>query len=111
MTCHRKNCQACEHNETRALIRRLTKQMEKKMTEGFARLDASFEGIKGDIDGLKASGAALAEQVATLTEGQDAAVAAGVEAALADFNTQLDAVAGRFEGLDAETPAAEAPEA
>ena len=107
-------CWFGEHRKTRTLIRVWLTQLEDRMTEatnaGFARLDASFEGLSGDIAGLKLAGQALTDQVAQLLAGQDAAVEERVNQVTAEFNERLATVAARFEGLDAETPPADGGE-
>ena len=82
------------------------------MTDAFDRLNASAEGIEGDLAGLKAQLAEVQAALDAALVGVDEAKAEAVRVALADFNTKLDAAASRFESIDAETPAAEpAPEA
>lgn len=97
--------------KTRAVVRQRADKLEEIMTEGFARLDAAATGIQGDLDGLKAANADVQAKLDAALEGVEEGKAEAVRAALADFTTQLNAAADRFEGIDAQTPAVEpAPE-
>lgn len=89
------------------------KEVEQAMTAAADRIEVALTGISGDLAGLKDAAAALQarldEALADQGEATQAAVTTAVADARAAFDTQLDALATRLEGIDGETAPVEDP--
>ena len=99
-----------DHHQTRKLIRKAFGQLTERisylevaMSENADRINTALDGLAGDVAGLKAAYDALVAAQASET-------AEAVEAAKAEFEASLDALAAKAEALDAETPPVETPE-